>query len=220
MKGKLALALMLLYLASSSMMATCNNSLFDHELMDPWTPMPVINPFPEVVFNDLMLDAPEIAASEKGSGSVPRPTLDASAPEEESRQDAGEAPAQPAGPKTPSDESVAPRETASPEPQEAASTEPEQAGAEKPEQTIATEPEQAGAAEPEQAIAAEPEQAVGAEPREEPATEPLNAAGAESPQSLAELLIQEAHRAGWTTIQDEEGNIFVLPPGVDMPSGQ
>jgi hypothetical protein len=77
MTGKSALALMLLNLAAFSMVASCSGTFFDGDLMDPWIPLPEIEPFPENEFNDLMMTAPD------NSTIVLPATSGASAPEEE-----------------------------------------------------------------------------------------------------------------------------------------
>jgi|GEM_PF-418889 len=71
MKGKLALALVLIGLAPFSMIAsTSDDSIFDDELMDPSIPMLEIEPFPEYELSDLMLEVPDISALENDTAIV------------------------------------------------------------------------------------------------------------------------------------------------------
>lgn len=119
-------------------------------------------------------------------------------------------PAAPAAQEPPKDAGEGPVKSASSEPAPAAETTPQE--------SASAEPQAAPAAEPQEAVTEAPETAATATP-DTNAPESQNDSAVAMQQSLADVLISEAQRAGWSTIQDEKGNIFVVPPGTSLPSG-
>ena len=101
--------------------------------------------------------------------------------------------------------------------------EPVAAGEPAPTKPVAAEP---AAAEPDSPSATSEEASASTPPAATPAADAATEsaqqtaaaeASAETEWSMTQVLIDEAMRAGWSTYEDENGDLYVVPPGVTPP---
>lgn len=124
---------------------------------------------------------------------------------------------EPAAPAPAEPETAAPSEpAASAEPaEEASAAGSESQSAASAEAPIPSPQETATAATDEPAATSEPDSVLHSDSGNVASMESPGAAGEPT---LADILIDEAEKAGWTTHRDEQGNVFVIPPGAGLPS--